>query len=283
MALGDVAGVVRHDHDGVDGEAVLFEQRAHGRTGAVFALAARGGVAAGDDSRAIMRPILWHMIAPRWSLKRTDFAYELPPERIAQEPRERGRSRMMVVTPRRCDAAHRARLVRLLSDAPHAGRRARHQRHARHPGAAVREAERADEEPDRVPADAAARRRGRGSRGASRPSGCTSATRRVLGRARGAGVEKRDDGTVVIRFEGDTMRRRSSGSAFLRCRPTSPASSRATRIASRTRPSTPPRAARSPRRPRGCTSRRRSSTRSRHAASRSCVSPCMSASGRSSR
>ena len=32
-------------------------------------------------------------------MKRTDFAYELPPERIAQEPRERGRSRMMVVTP----------------------------------------------------------------------------------------------------------------------------------------------------------------------------------------
>src|ERR1043165_4052116 len=31
------------------------------------------------------------------SMKRTDFAYELPPERIAQEPRERGRSRMMVV------------------------------------------------------------------------------------------------------------------------------------------------------------------------------------------
>jgi S-adenosylmethionine:tRNA ribosyltransferase-isomerase len=30
-------------------------------------------------------------------MKRTDFAYELPPERIAQEPRERGRSRMMVV------------------------------------------------------------------------------------------------------------------------------------------------------------------------------------------
>src|SRR5438445_608045 len=37
-------------------------------------------------------------------MKRTDFAYELPPERIAQEPRERGRSRMMVVTPR-ADAA----------------------------------------------------------------------------------------------------------------------------------------------------------------------------------
>lgn len=31
---------------------------------------------------------------------RSDFTYELPPERIAQEPRERGRSRMMVVTPR---------------------------------------------------------------------------------------------------------------------------------------------------------------------------------------
>ena len=30
---------------------------------------------------------------------RTDFAYELPPSLIAQEPRERGRSRMMVVSP----------------------------------------------------------------------------------------------------------------------------------------------------------------------------------------
>lgn len=30
---------------------------------------------------------------------RTDFSYELPDELIAQEPRERGRSRMMVVTP----------------------------------------------------------------------------------------------------------------------------------------------------------------------------------------
>lgn len=30
---------------------------------------------------------------------RTDFAYELPDELIAQEPRERGRSRMMVLTP----------------------------------------------------------------------------------------------------------------------------------------------------------------------------------------
>ena len=33
-------------------------------------------------------------------MKRTDFSYDLSPERIAQEPRERGRSRMMVVTPR---------------------------------------------------------------------------------------------------------------------------------------------------------------------------------------
>ena len=32
-------------------------------------------------------------------MKRTDFAYELPEERIAQEPRERGLSRMLVVTP----------------------------------------------------------------------------------------------------------------------------------------------------------------------------------------
>lgn len=32
-------------------------------------------------------------------MRRTDFTYELPPERIAQEPRERGRSRMMVVGP----------------------------------------------------------------------------------------------------------------------------------------------------------------------------------------
>src|SRR5436190_31843 len=33
-------------------------------------------------------------------MKRTDFSYNLPPSLIAQEPRERGRSRMMVVTPR---------------------------------------------------------------------------------------------------------------------------------------------------------------------------------------
>ena len=33
-------------------------------------------------------------------MRRSDFTYNLPPERIAQEPRERGRSRMMVVTPR---------------------------------------------------------------------------------------------------------------------------------------------------------------------------------------
>jgi S-adenosylmethionine:tRNA ribosyltransferase-isomerase len=32
-------------------------------------------------------------------MKRTDFSYDLPEELIAQEPRERGRSRMMVVTP----------------------------------------------------------------------------------------------------------------------------------------------------------------------------------------
>jgi S-adenosylmethionine:tRNA ribosyltransferase-isomerase len=32
-------------------------------------------------------------------MKRSDFTYHLPPERIAQEPRERGRSRMMVVRP----------------------------------------------------------------------------------------------------------------------------------------------------------------------------------------
>ncbi|HEX6096758.1 MAG TPA: tRNA preQ1(34) S-adenosylmethionine ribosyltransferase-isomerase QueA [Thermoanaerobaculia bacterium] len=32
-------------------------------------------------------------------MKRTDFTYELPDELIAQEPRERGRSRMLVVTP----------------------------------------------------------------------------------------------------------------------------------------------------------------------------------------
>jgi S-adenosylmethionine:tRNA ribosyltransferase-isomerase len=32
-------------------------------------------------------------------MKRSDFSYRLPPDLIAQEPRERGRSRMMVVTP----------------------------------------------------------------------------------------------------------------------------------------------------------------------------------------
>src|SRR3954471_20087472 len=33
-------------------------------------------------------------------MKRTDFSYHLPPDLIAQEPRERGKSRMLVVTPR---------------------------------------------------------------------------------------------------------------------------------------------------------------------------------------
>ena len=32
-------------------------------------------------------------------MKRSDFSYHLPPDLVAQEPRERGRSRMMVVTP----------------------------------------------------------------------------------------------------------------------------------------------------------------------------------------
>lgn len=32
-------------------------------------------------------------------MKKSDFNYELPPERIAQEPRQRGRSRMMVIDP----------------------------------------------------------------------------------------------------------------------------------------------------------------------------------------
>lgn len=36
-------------------------------------------------------------IIARILVRRADFAYELPPELIAQEPRERGRSRMMVV------------------------------------------------------------------------------------------------------------------------------------------------------------------------------------------
>src|SRR3977135_2345704 len=31
-------------------------------------------------------------------MRRTDFSYHLPPDLIAQEPRERGRSRMMVVS-----------------------------------------------------------------------------------------------------------------------------------------------------------------------------------------
>lgn len=33
-------------------------------------------------------------------MKRSDFAYELPPDLIAQDPRPRGRSRMMIVSPR---------------------------------------------------------------------------------------------------------------------------------------------------------------------------------------
>ncbi|HJT16995.1 MAG TPA: tRNA preQ1(34) S-adenosylmethionine ribosyltransferase-isomerase QueA [Thermoanaerobaculia bacterium] len=32
-------------------------------------------------------------------MRRSDFSYELPPELIAQQPRERGKSRMMIVTP----------------------------------------------------------------------------------------------------------------------------------------------------------------------------------------
>ena len=36
-------------------------------------------------------------------MKRTDFSYELPQSLIAQEPRERGRSRMMIVTPERIE------------------------------------------------------------------------------------------------------------------------------------------------------------------------------------
>ncbi|HET8775834.1 MAG TPA: S-adenosylmethionine:tRNA ribosyltransferase-isomerase, partial [Thermoanaerobaculia bacterium] len=32
-------------------------------------------------------------------MQRTDFTYHLPDDLIAQEPRERGRSRMLVVTP----------------------------------------------------------------------------------------------------------------------------------------------------------------------------------------
>ena len=38
-------------------------------------------------------------------MKRTDFAYELPDELIAQEPRERGKSRMMIVDPPRIEHA----------------------------------------------------------------------------------------------------------------------------------------------------------------------------------
>jgi S-adenosylmethionine:tRNA ribosyltransferase-isomerase len=38
-------------------------------------------------------------------MKRTDFSYHLPPTLIAQEPRERGKSRMMVVTPREGEPA----------------------------------------------------------------------------------------------------------------------------------------------------------------------------------
>ena len=87
-------------------------------------------------------------------MKRTDFAYELPDELIAQEPRERGRSRMLVVTP---PDRYRARHLREFPVAPRRPRRARHQRHARDSRAALRAAEGADAESDRVPAHARAR------------------------------------------------------------------------------------------------------------------------------
>ena len=55
---------------------------------------------------------------------RTDFSYDLPPDLIAQEPRERGRSRMMVVAPAdRIEHDSFANFPERLS----AGRRARHQ------------------------------------------------------------------------------------------------------------------------------------------------------------
>jgi S-adenosylmethionine:tRNA ribosyltransferase-isomerase len=47
---------------------------------------------------------------------RTDFSYELPSERIAQEPRERGRSRMMVVSPDGIEHDSFANFVHRLGD-----------------------------------------------------------------------------------------------------------------------------------------------------------------------
>jgi len=47
-------------------------------------------------------------------MKRTDFSYELPDALIAQEPRERGRSRMMVVSPNAIEHRSFAELPELL-------------------------------------------------------------------------------------------------------------------------------------------------------------------------
>jgi S-adenosylmethionine:tRNA ribosyltransferase-isomerase len=46
-----------------------------------------------------MRLATLELSNPATTVKRTDFAYDLPPELIAQTPRERGRSRMLAVTP----------------------------------------------------------------------------------------------------------------------------------------------------------------------------------------
>ena len=47
-------------------------------------------------------------------MKRSDFSYELPDALIAQEPRERGRSRMMVVSPNAIEHRSFAELPDLL-------------------------------------------------------------------------------------------------------------------------------------------------------------------------
>src|SRR6185503_13031756 len=87
----DHLDVVRHHDDRIDGVPMLRQQLAHGRTGPIGARAVCSGVGTGDDPRA------YH--ARALLMLRSDFAYDLPADLIAQEPRERGRSRMLVLTP----------------------------------------------------------------------------------------------------------------------------------------------------------------------------------------
>jgi S-adenosylmethionine:tRNA ribosyltransferase-isomerase len=135
-------------------------------------------------------------------MKRTDFSYDLPEELIAQEPRERGRSRMMVVTPGEVPAIRHdsfASFPELLE-----------------PGDVL-----VINDTRVIPARLFARPRGQMQRPIefllTRQRGATTwetwcrpakrvrvGDRVVFSDALAADVtEKSDDGTVVIRFEGD--------------------------------------------------------------------------------